>query len=156
MHTRRPGFFFIIGLLAALTFSTGCASNSGSSYKPDEARVAQSVQTGTITHIGRATIEQDSSFLGPIIGGVVGGVLGSTFGAGTGRTLAILGGAAGGALAGSMVDKQIQTENALEISIQLDNGQIISVVQAEDDLYVVGDKVRVVSGANGRSRVQHF
>ena len=156
MTTRCSKGIFALFLAGLMAFSAGCASNSGSSYTSDQARSTQNVQTGTIAHVGRATIEENSSLIGPIVGGIVGGVLGSTLGAGTGRTLAILGGAAGGAVAGSAVDKRVQTQNALELTIQLDSGQTISIVQAEDDYYAVGDKVRILSGADGKSRVQHY
>ena len=142
--------------LMTLFFSLGCASNSGKSYRPGEARVAQTVRTGTITHVGTAVIEDDPSLLGPAMGGVAGGVLGSTIGGGAGRTLAILGGALVGAGAGAAIEKGARTEKALELTIRLDDGQIISVVQADDEYYTVGDKVRVLYGAGGKARVQHY
>jgi outer membrane lipoprotein SlyB len=134
----------------------GCASNSGRSYTPSEARTAQTVRTGTITHIGQAVIEEDSSLLGPIVGGVAGGVVGSLFGSGAGKVLTTLGGAGAGALAGAATEKTARTDKALEITIELENGQTISVVQVDDDVFTVGDKVRVVYGAGGKARVQHF
>ncbi|MDR1660349.1 MAG: hypothetical protein LBR94_08470 [Desulfovibrio sp.] len=111
------------------------------------------MRQGTIVSLGDAVIEQDSTLLGPTIGGVAGGVLGGAIVRGPGRVFGALGGATVGALAGAGTEKLVRTENAWEMTIELENGEIISVVQAKDDNYAVGDRVRLLYGAGDKVRV---
>lgn len=142
----------MLGLLLAF-FVQGCASSGGKSYTKSEARKAQTVRQGRIVSLENAVIEQDSTLLGPAIGGAAGGALGSTVGTGAGRVFGIVGGAAVGALAGAGAEKFMRTENAYEMTIELENGETLSVVQAKDDDYAVGDRVRLLYGAGGKVRV---
>lgn len=145
------GAALLICLLLALG---GCATTGGKSYSKDEARTVQSVQFGVIRGIEEVTIEQDPGLLGAGIGGTVGGVIGSTMGAKSGRVLATLGGAAIGAALGAVGEKAIRTEKAHEFLIELENnGGTISVVQAIDDTFRVGDQVRILRSSGNRARV---
>jgi outer membrane lipoprotein SlyB len=68
-----------------------------------------------------------------------------------------LGGAVIGALAGTGVEKALNSKDALEITVNLDNGQTLSVVQelgAEERSFVVGDRVRVLRGGGDSARVR--
>lgn len=133
---------------------TGCASQGGRTYSSGEVRSIQTVEFGVVSDIRVVEIEEDPSLLGPVIGGVAGGVIGSLFGRGSGRTLATLGGAAAGALAGAGVESQARRFSADEITVNLDSGKSVVVVQSQDDVFNVGDRVRIVySGSN--ARVQH-
>ena len=151
---RRMKFAVAAVLCVTMLAVGGCASNSGRSYSASEARQVQTVQFGTIKSIQEVTIEAgaEPGPLGTIGGGVVGGVLGSAIGSGRGRLLATVGGAVVGAVLGALGEKQLRTEDAYEFMIELDDGRIISVVQAADDMYSVGDSVRVLSGS-GKTRV---
>lgn len=152
---KRSSLFRAAALLlcAVLAFG-GCASSGGKSYTKDEARKVQTVQRGVIRSIQDVTIEQDSTLLGPAVGGVIGGVAGSTIGGGTGKILTTVGGAAVGAVLGAFGEKAVRTEKAYEFMIDLDNnGGTISVVQAADDVYSVGDHVRVLRGADNKVRI---
>jgi outer membrane lipoprotein SlyB len=142
-------------LLFALV--AGCASETGGTFSSNQARVAQSVSFGTITHLANATIENNPSGLGAAAGGVAGGVVGSTIGSGRGSTLATVAGALLGAGAGQLAEGAARRSPALEITVRLENGQIISVVQelgAEERTFAVGDSVRVLRGADGSTRVR--
>lgn len=154
MHSYRH-YALVLLCLSTLLFANGCASSSGSSYTRNEARVAQSVRTGTVTRVSKAVIEEDPSLVGPAVGGVAGGAVGSTMGRGSGRVLTTVGGALIGAGAGALVEKQVRTESALEIVIYMDDGTTVSVVQADDERFYEGDRVRVVYGAGGKARVRH-
>ncbi len=152
---RYRHYAFIGFCLSALFFATGCASSSGSSYTRSEARTSQSVRTGTVIRVDKAVIEEDPSLIGPAVGGVAGGAVGSTIGRGKGRVLGTVGGALVGAGAGALVEKQVRTESALEIVVKLDDGKTVSVVQADDERFYEGDRVRVLYGAGGKARVRH-
>lgn len=131
----------------------GCATTGGKSYSKGEARQTQTVQRGVIKGIQEVTIEEDASGAGTAIGGVLGGVLGSTMGRGRGRLLTTVGGAAIGGVLGTFGEKAIRTERAYEFEIELDTGQVLSVVQAIDGDYHVGQRVRVLRASGNRARV---
>lgn len=144
---------------AVAVFSAGCASDfSGSSYAQSSARTQQTVYYGTITHIEGAVIEGNSGIVGAVAGGVVGGLLGNTVGGGHGRDLAAGVGAVAGAATGAAVEKSATKQNALAIEVQLDgDGRVMSVTQtAGNDSFAVGQRVRVLVGADGTTRVRPF
>ena len=156
MKTRRisgPGSLLVF-CLCILLAAGGCATTGGKSYSKDEARQVQTVQRGVILSIDEVTIEADAGIVGTAIGGTLGGVIGSTMGRGAGRVLATAGGAAIGAVLGALGEKAVRTEKAYEFMIELENnGGTISVVQAIDAAYAVGDHVRILRSSGNRARV---
>ncbi|MDR2075820.1 MAG: glycine zipper 2TM domain-containing protein [Desulfovibrio sp.] len=158
MRCPIPQRFLAALLLTALTGAlilSGCASRGGRTYKDSEVRSVQTIQLGTILSVNDVLVEEDPSFVGPAIGGVAGGVLGSLLGRGSGRTLTILGGAALGAVLGGAGESAMRRYHATELTVELDDGQTIVVVQGNDDIFVSGDKVRVLHTGEGTARVQH-
>ena len=145
----------MIPLLMVPLMIAGCqSSRSGRVYSRDQARVTQSVYYGTVLEVKNVQIEGTKSGFGMIAGGVLGGFLGNTVGGGTGRKLATAGGAVAGAAAGAAGEEAATRKKGLEITVELDNGQIIAVVQEADDQYAVGDRVRILRGPDGTTRVR--
>jgi len=145
----------IIFSLMILVGGTGCASSrSGEVYTRDQARQVQTVQLGTVEFVKEVPIEGSKSGLGTAAGGLIGGVAGSLIGDGKGSTLAALGGAVAGAVVGTASEEKLTMLSGLEITIKLDSGTVIAVVQEDDVSFVVGDRVRVLSGRNGTTRVE--
>jgi outer membrane lipoprotein SlyB len=132
-----------------------CAQQSltGDTYSRGEAGFAQNVRTGRITSIRNVKIEGGTA-TGSVLGGVVGGLAGNQVGAGSGRTAATVGGAALGMVAGSHAGKAIESRQGLEITVRLDQGGSVSIVQQVNprETFNVGDRVRILSGG-GRDRV---
>jgi outer membrane lipoprotein SlyB len=148
---RQIAFLLVIALMA------GCASSRSSEvYSRDQARRSQTVQTGTVEFVKNIKIEGTKSGLGTIGGGVAGGVAGSTIGEGKGSTLAALGGALAGALIGSAGEEKFTRKDGLEITVKLDNGNEVAVVQEADVPFQVGDRVRVLTNSDGTTRVEKF
>jgi outer membrane lipoprotein SlyB len=145
--------FVQISAVAALL--TGCASSrSGEVYSRDQARRTQTVQLGTVEFVKEVQIEGTKSGLGTVGGGIAGGVAGSTIGGGRGSTLSALGGAAVGAIAGTLAEEKLTKKKGLEITVKLDNGAVIAVVQEADVLFAPGDRVRVLTGTDGTTRIE--
>lgn len=145
--------FVQISAVAALL--TGCASSrSGEVYSRDQARRTQTVQLGTVEFVKEVRIEGTKSGIGTVGGGIAGGVAGSTIGGGRGSTLAALGGAAVGAIAGTFAEEKLTKNDGLEITVKLDNGSVIAVVQEADVLFAPGDRVRVLTGPDGTTRIE--
>jgi outer membrane lipoprotein SlyB len=44
---------------------------------------------------------------------------------------------------------------ATQITMELNNGKILVIVQGSDDYFLKGDKVRILHMGEGRARVQH-
>jgi outer membrane lipoprotein SlyB len=145
--------FIILLILAALL--CGCASSrSGEVYSRDQARQAQTLQLGTVEFVKNIQIEGTQSGVGTVAGGVAGGVAGSTIGHGAGSTLAAVGGAIVGAVAGNVGEEAVTRRDGLEITVRLDNGEVIAVVQEADVPFVAGDRVRILTGSDGTTRVE--
>lgn len=142
-------------LLAASLISAGaCASRGGKDYSNEQQRKAMTIRRGNITAVRTVKTSNPSSGVGSITGGIAGGVLGSQIGGGSGRIFGAVGGALGGAAAGAGAEKVVRDHDALELTIMLDNGQEIVVVQDPDDTFRPGDRVRVLSAQDGTVRVQ--
>ncbi len=144
----------VVCIVAVLMFSSCQSSRSGEVYSRDQARVSHSVYYGTILVVKMVQIEGTKSGAGVVAGGVLGGFLGNTIGGGTGRSLATAAGAIAGAAAGAVGEEAVTRTQGVELTVELDNGQIIAVVQEADDEYVVGDRVRILKGPDGTSRVR--
>jgi outer membrane lipoprotein SlyB len=148
--------FSKILLVATLSvLVAACASsNSGSVYSRDDARKVQTVKTGVVESVRTVKLEGTKSPVGTVAGGVVGGVAGGSIGHGAGSTIAAVIGAVAGGIAGSAVEEGVTRKDALEITVKLDGGNMIAIVQEADEQFHAGDKVRIVE--NGEtSRVTH-
>ena len=145
-----------IALAALMLFAAGCMpeSRSGSVYTRDQARTGHSVNYGTILRVAVVTIEGTQTGAGTVAGGAMGGALGSAVGGGSGRTIATVGGAILGGIAGSAAEKGLTTAEGVELEVSLDSGEIIVVVQENDAVYRVGDRVRILRDARGTVRVR--
>lgn len=142
----------VLALAAALG---GCAtSRSGDVYTRDEALREQSVRFGVVEQVRPVTIEGTRSGVGAAAGAVAGGIGGSTVGHGSGSAAAAVVGAVVGGVAGQAIEEGTTKRGAMEITVRLDSGQIIAVVQETTETFKPGDQVRIVSGG-GSSRVSH-
>lgn len=145
----------ITTLIASSLALTGCAGSlSGSAYSRDQARGEMSVRLGVVESVRQVTIEGTKSPVGSLAGGVVGGVAGSNIGGGRGSTIGAVIGAVAGGVAGSAIEENVTRQAGLEITVRLENGQLIAITQAADEEFRPGERVRVLSG-RGATRVSH-
>ncbi|HEU6436299.1 MAG TPA: glycine zipper 2TM domain-containing protein [Nitratidesulfovibrio sp.] len=146
----------LVALLIVGLAISGCAQTyGGGTYKGGQTRMSHTVQYGTVEQVNDSVIEDSPSGLGALGGAVVGGVLGNMIGGGKGRVLTTLGGAVAGGAAGYAGEKAMSTKKAIEITVRLENGQMMSVVQEPDETFMVGDRVRILTGSDGSARVRH-
>jgi outer membrane lipoprotein SlyB len=139
----------------AVAALAGCAQGlGGGSYTRDEARREQNVRMGVVESVRPVQIEGTRSGIGPAAGAVVGGVAGSTVGGGRGSAVAAVIGAVAGGVAGQAVEEGTTRKNGVEITVKLNNGALVAIVQEADESFRAGDRVRILS--DGRtSRVTH-
>ena len=60
---------------------------------------------------------------------------------------AVIGAVAGG-LAGSAAEEVVTRKDALEITVKLDGGALVAIVQEADEAFQPGDKVRIVENSD--------
>ncbi|MGJ3243914.1 MAG: glycine zipper 2TM domain-containing protein [Opitutales bacterium] len=136
----------IIGLLAVFT---GCTTTRGSEPM-DRSRVgvAREVRTGTVTDVRIVTIEGSQSGVGAVAGGAAGAAVASkNIGSGSGKILSGIAGGVLGAVAGNQTEKAITQEEGQAITVRLDNGRTVEIVQPLREAYIVeGERVTVSGG----------
>ena len=148
IHSIKP---FCLAILVASTL-TGCASDlKGTTYSKHEARQLQTVRFGTVTESHFVVLEGTSGEVGTLAGGATGAVIGSQIG---GKREGIIGGIAGaiaGGALGQMAEKKLTKKQGIEITVRLEDGSYVSVVQEHDPAvsFTVNDRVKVLS--QGRS-----
>jgi outer membrane lipoprotein SlyB len=145
-----------LGALALAVTMTSCASSrSANVYSRDQARQTQTVSQGVVSQVRSVLIEGTKTPVGAIAGGAVGGVAGNAVGGGTGKKLMTVVGAIAGAAAGAAAEEGITRKDGLEITVTLDNGTVIAVVQEADENFTIGERVKVLRSSDGTSRVTH-
>ena len=142
---RSIGIFLSISLVC---FSlTGCVSGlEGSSYSRSEARQVQQVEFGAILSTKPVIIEGQRTDWGELSGVIIGGIAGSSVGEGKGQQIATTLGAIGGAVAASVVEEKATRVQGLELTVKMDSGKILSIVQEVDEInqFQKGQRVRIL------------
>lgn len=141
-------------LLAALA-APGCSLPSrGDVYSRNEARQAWDVRYGEVTDVDAVTIEGRRTTLGRVGGGYIGYEVGRAIGGrGTSGNIAGAVGAVAGAVAGEAVEESVTRQDGLQITVRLDDGHSLAIVQAADQAFSVGERVKVFSRRDGAARV---
>ena len=138
-----------------LIFSAaGCVSSkAGDVYSRDEARRVMTFREGVLVGVKEVKLEGTKSPVGVGTGAVVGGIAGSTIGQGKGAIVGAVLGVVAGGIAGAIAEEGITREKALELTVKLDNGENLIVVQGMGgDKFREGERVRVVN-SSGTMRV---
>ncbi|WP_281645592.1 glycine zipper 2TM domain-containing protein [Parendozoicomonas sp. Alg238-R29] len=141
----------LFSLMAAGTLTLllgGCLADlTGSNYDRGEARTVQAVQFGEIVDIETVKVDGTKSGVGAVAGAATGGLAGSTIGGGKGKSLAAIAGAVAGGVFGNYAERKVTEGNGLNLTVKLDNGSFISIVQQveQGNSFRVGDRVKVYS-----------
>ena len=132
----------------------GCAQGlGGDAYSRTEARRAMTVQFGTIESARGVQLEGTKTPIGSVAGAAVGGIAGSSVGGGRGSAVAAVLGAVAGGVAGSALEEGATRTPGVEVTVRLDNGQYLAVVQADQgEGFRAGERVRVLRDG-GTTRV---
>ena len=142
---------FLLGTVIVLA---GCATGKGGdTYSRDEARRVQTVLSGTVESIRDVTIDGTQSGIGAGAGAVVGGIAGGGTGQGRGSSIGAVLGAVAGGVVGAIAEEGSTREKAQELTIRLNSGRMISVVQSGKERFTPGDNVHVIEGRE--TRVTH-
>ena len=95
---------------------------------------------------------------GALMGGLIGGSIGATIGAITSQTagggvVGLLLGAVGGAIAGTIASGQSSGGSGIEVTVQRDDGQTVTVAKRDEGDVQLGDRVQIVQDGRGVARV---
>lgn len=149
---KQTYLFLLLGMAVAIG---GCASSkSGDTYSRDEARRVQNVQMGTVEAARPVKIEGTKTAIGSGAGTIVGAIAGSSEGHGKGSAVGSVLGAVAGGMVGAAAEEGITREDGVEVTVRLESGRLISVVQTGKEQFQPGDKVRVLEGG-GVTRITH-
>ena len=112
-------------------------------------------ETGRVVSIREVPVRKGNTGVsdGTLIGGGVGAAGGAVIGGATTHSVggAVVGGllgAVGGAIAGTAID-QNSTRRGIEVTVQKDNGQQVTIAQSDDGDVQMGDRVAIVYDRNG-------
>jgi len=142
----------ILATVAALSLAACSTSNPDMVQRGDAQRLAQ-IQDATVLSV-RDVVEQASqSGTGALTGGVLGGLAGSARSSGRESVAIGVVGAVAGAVIGNAVERMGTREDAVEIVLQLRNGERRALVQAKgNERFAPGDAV-VLTTTGGKTRV---
>lgn len=141
-------------VISALTLLLGgCASSlTGGTYSRGEARHETTIRKGVVESVRYVNLEGTQSGIGAVAGGAVGGIAGRGVGSGRGSSIAAVIGAVAGGLVGAATEEGVTRKPGIEITVQLDDGSLLAVVQEADVEFVPGQKVRLLR-TGGTTRV---
>jgi outer membrane lipoprotein SlyB len=131
----------------------GCTTTSPDVVQRGDAQRLSSVIDATVLSVRPVTVEGTQSGVGSVAGGVVGGVAGASVGGRREGIIVGVLGAVAGAVAGNALERSTTREDAVEILLQLRNGERRAIVQARgNETLQPGDAVILVT-TGGKSRV---
>ena len=153
MKSPAPRTFGRLALLTAVATLAACSTTSPDVVSKHEAQRLATVSDGVVLSTRAVIVEGSQSGIGGAAGGLVGGVAGASVG---GRREAMAVGVIGavvGGVVGNAVERFSTREDAIEVLIQLRNGERRSIVQARGtETLSAGDAVILIN-TSGKVRV---
>jgi len=144
-----------IAAIAGALIIGGCAYPAGpADYRGYEVRGEQSVRFGVVESVREVRITPHDTGVGTAGGAALGMVAGSNVGGGSGQVAGAIGGAILGGIIGNNIERSANEHPGIEITVLLDSGRYISIVQGAEEPFRAGERVRILSG-RGATRVTH-
>ncbi len=143
-----------IALAAALAGACAYPGQGSRDYRYGAMRGEQSVRFGVVDAVREVRISPYDTGVGTATGAILGGIAGSHAGSGSGHAAGAVAGAVLGGIIGQNIERSGNERLGVELTVLLDSGRYIAVVQEADESFRVGDRVRVLSG-RGQTRVAH-
>ncbi len=142
-------------LLLPLLLLAGCGYGvpQPDVYGRHETGRVHSVVYGEVRQVRAVPIAGRQTVIGRFGGAYVGGAVGSAGGDGTGEAILSGVGAVAGAVAGEAAEEKLTRKDGLEITLMLDSGDLVTIVQEADLDFAEGERVRVLMRGNDTGRV---
>jgi outer membrane lipoprotein SlyB len=140
-----------IYLLCLPLLLAGCVQDvSPNSYSVGSVGEVNRTIAGTVISVREVDIRGTTS-LGGTTGALAGATAGSALGGGTrSNIVGALGGAVVGGLAGAAIEASATKQKGMEYVIQTTNGNLMTIVQGNSPIFVMGNKVLVLYGSPSR------
>ncbi len=158
---------WVLGLLVPAVLATGLGactnpngvqpgvvntSSQGSSYRGENGRVV-SIREVPVRNGRSSSGVSDGTLVGGGLGAAGGAIIGgATTNSVGGAVVGGLLGAVAGGIAGTAID-QNSTRRGIEVTVQRDDGQRVTVAQPDDGDVQMGDRVSIVYDRNGVAKV---
>lgn len=145
----------LICTAAALLAGCETTSLSGDSYARTQTRQMQTVLEGTLISVRAVKISGTQTGTGVLAGAALGGVAGGGVGRGYGSVAAAVVGAVAGGVIGNTVEEKVTAKNGIELTVRLQQGNTVAIVQevSQNEVFRPGDRVHILYNANGEARV---
>jgi outer membrane lipoprotein SlyB len=140
-------------LVVAVTALAACTTTSPDVIGRDEAQRLSQVQDATVLSVRAVVVEGQQSGAGGTTGAVVGGVAGASVGGQRETVIVGVIGAVAGAVVGNAVERYGTREDAVEILVQLKNGERRSIVQAKGSEVLAPGEAVILVTTGGKTRV---
>ena len=139
----------VVATLLASAVLVGCQSNPpvGEPVRRNDVQTMQTTEFGVVTNVRPVSIQPNSTVVGTTTGAVAGGAVGSNLGSSSfSNTVGAVGGAVAGGMAGSAVQNSAGSRQGVEVTVRLDSGRTVTVIQEGSPAeFRPGDRVRVTS-----------
>ena len=134
-------------LVSVACMMSGCASDnlSGERISRSDSRQAYRLEYGRIVAVEPILIEGEATSIGTTGGGLIG------YSVGRSTTDSRVGGAVGavaGAVTGQKTEEKLTEVDGLQITVDMDGGPTIVVIQGGDVPFAEGERVRVFRRGN--------
>ncbi|RZJ12726.1 MAG: glycine zipper 2TM domain-containing protein [Rubrivivax sp.] len=139
--------------MAAAIMLSACSTTSPDVVQRGDAQRLSQVLDATVLSARPVSVDGSQSGVGAVAGGVTGAIAGSSVGGRReGQIVGVIG-AVAGAVIGNAIERSSTREDALEIIVQLRNGERRAIIQAKGgEAFNSGDPVILVT-TGGRTRV---
>ena len=146
----------LILVVAAALLLPACSNTlpSADSYSRNETKRLMRVRYAEVIDIRPVKIDGEAGFIGETGGAAVGYTVGRTIGDGSGSRVAGAVGGVAGAVAGTAIETKLTEQDGYAITVRLDSGREIVIVQPADVAFGPGERVRVLTSSGGRARVE--
>lgn len=143
----------VLSVLSASVLLGACSTTSPDVVQRGDAQRLSQVQDAVVLSVRYVTVDGQQSGVGGVAGGVVGAIAGSSVGGRRDSQVVGVLGAVAGAVIGNALERQGTREDAVELMLQLRNGERRSIVQARgSESLQPGDAVVIVT-TGGKTRV---
>lgn len=136
----------------AALLAAGCTfPSSGPMVPASQANQMQRTESGTVVKVRDVTVEGRRTSLGQYGGGVIGGAAAVPRGGvgNAGDAVVVAAASVAGAMVGEAAEEYLTRKAAQEITVQLTDGTMITIVQADPRGFQPGDHVHVIHSPAG-------
>ena len=149
MHTHRLALIPLGGLVL---LTAACTFPSSSRTLPaSQVGQLQKVTVATVIRVNDVVIDGQKTALGQYGGAVIGGAVAMPAGGigGRGDIITTAVASIAGAVAGQAVEEVATRKKAQEITVEMKNGDVFTIIQESPPRYKEGDRVNVIHSPNG-------